>query len=95
MMKESGVIFDEEADEPSINDEDELVISRDNYNDLKWMNFAQMKAELARQVYGSEYFYPIINDALNESLNEAMTLWETAENIDLLVQTPTGSLMKH
>jgi carboxyl-terminal processing protease len=95
MMKESGVIFDEEADEPSINDEDELVISRNTYNDLKWMNFAQMKAELARQVYGSEYFYPIINDALNESLNEAMTLWETAENIDLLVQTPTGSLMKH
>ncbi|HMB97958.1 MAG TPA: hypothetical protein VKM36_05715, partial [Balneolaceae bacterium] len=94
-MKENGVIFDEEADEPSINDEDELVISRDTYNDLKWMNFVQMKAELARQVYGSEYFYPIINDSLNESVKEAMTLWETAENIDLLVQTPTGSLLKH
>ena len=94
-MKENGVIFDEEADEPSINDEDELVISRDTYNDLKWMNFVQMKAELARQVYGSEYFYPIINDSLNESVKEAMTLWETAENIDLLVQTPTGSLLEH
>jgi len=94
-MKENGVIFDEEADEPSINDEDELVISRDTYNDLKRMNFVQMKAELARQVYGSEYFYPIINDSLNESVKEAMTLWETAENIDLLVQTPTGSLLKH
>ena len=94
-MKENGVIFDEEADEPSINDEDELVISRDTYNDLKSMNFVQMKAELARQVYGSEYFYPIINDSLNESVKEAMTLWETAENIDLLVQTPTGSLLKH
>lgn len=95
MMKENGVIFDPEADEPTINEEDELVISRATYNELKWMNFAQMKAELARQVYGSEYFYPIINDAMNESLNEAMTLWETAENIDLLVQTPTGSLLKH
>ena len=95
MMKDNGVIFDDEAVEPSINDEDELIISRESYNDLKWMNFAQMKAELARQVYGTEYFYPIINDALNESLNEAMTLWETAENIDLLVQTPTGSLMEH
>lgn len=95
MMKENGVIFDEEGNEPTINDDDQLVISRETYSDLKWMNFAQMKAELARQVYGSEYFYPIINDALNESLNEAMTLWETAENIDLLVQTPTGSLMKN
>jgi len=94
-MKDNGVIFDDEADEPSINDEDELVISRDTYNDLKSMNFVQMKAELARQVYGSEYFYPIINDSLNESVKEAMTLWETAENIDLLVQTPTGSLLKH
>lgn len=95
MMKENGVIFDEEGNEPTINDDDQLVISRETYSDLKWMNFAQMKAELARQVYGSEYFYPIINDALNESLNEAMTLWETAENIDLLVQTPTGSLIKN
>ena len=95
MMKDNGVIFDDEADEPSINDEDELVISRDTYNDLISMNFVQMKAELARQVYGSEYFYPIINDSLNESVKEAMTLWETAENIDLLVQTPTGSLLKH
>ena len=95
MMKDNGVIFDDEADEPSINDEDQLVISRDTYNDLKSMNFVQMKAELARQVYGSEYAYPIINDSLNESVKEAMTLWETAENIDLLVQTPTGSLLKH
>ncbi len=95
MMKENGVIFDEESNEPSINDDDELVISRETYRDLKWMNFAQMKAELARQVYGSEYFYPIINDALNESLNEAMNLWETAENIDLLVQTQTGSLLEN
>ena len=94
-MKENGMTFDNEDDDPIINDEDELVLSRKTYSDLIWMNLSQMKAELARQVYGSEYFYPIINDSLNESVKEAMTLWETAENIDLLVQTPTGSLLEH
>jgi len=94
-MKENGMIFDDDDDNPTINDEDELVLSRETYNDLVWMNLSQMKAELARQVYGSEYFYPIINDSLNESVKEAMSLWETAENIDLLVQTPTGSLLEY
>jgi carboxyl-terminal processing protease len=50
-----------------------------------------MKAELARQVWGMEYYYPIINDYLNEPLREAMSMWEAAENLDILVQTTTGS----
>lgn len=94
MMVESGVIFDDEAEEPEITSDDKMKLSEADYQDLLWMNLGQMKAELARQVWGSEYYYPVINDVLNEPLKEAMTLWETAENIDLLVQTPTGSLLQ-
>src|SRR5690625_217633 len=94
MMLASGMVFDPEAEEPDITDDDKMVLNEADYQELLWMNLGQMKAELARQVWGSEYYYPVINDVLNEPLNEAMTLWETAENIDLLVQTQTGSLLQ-
>lgn len=92
MLEESGMVIKEGVDEPAINDEDKLEISMNSFDELKWMNLGQLKAELARQVWGTEYYFPVINDFLNEPLDEAMTLWETAENIELLVQTPTGSL---
>lgn len=94
LMLESGMIFDAEMEEPDITDDDKMKLKESDYNELLWMNLGQMKAELARQVWGSEYYYPVVNDVLNEPLKEAMTLWKTAENIDLLVQTQTGSLLQ-
>jgi carboxyl-terminal processing protease len=84
-MKEQGMILDEDIDEPTIEDNN-LRISREMFDELKWMNYGRMKAELARQVWGSEYFYPVINDHLNETLTEAMNLWDAAEELELLVQ---------
>ena len=91
MMKDVGLKITEGIDEPEIND-DNLLLTREMYDELKWMNYGFMKAELARQVWGSEFFYPVVNDYMNETLTEAMKLWETAENLDMLVQTPTGSI---
>ena len=91
MMKDVGLKITEGIDEPEIND-DNLLLTREIYDELKWMNYGFMKAELARQVWGSEFFYPVVNDYMNETLTEAMKLWETAENLDMLVQTPTGSI---
>lgn len=93
MMKDVGLKITEEIDEPTI-DDDNLLLTQEMYDELKWMNFGFMKAELARQVWGSEYFYPVVNDYMNETLTEAMKLWETAENLEMLVQTPTGSVIQ-
>ncbi len=34
-----------------------------------------MKADLARQVWGNEYFYPVINDEVDFMVDFALTLW--------------------
>ncbi|MEX0647156.1 MAG: S41 family peptidase [Balneolaceae bacterium] len=85
MMEEEGLVFSDEVSEPSI-EEDSLYISRDMYDELKWMNFGRMKAELARQVWGSEYFYPVNNDAFSETIKEAMGLWEDVSRLEAFAQ---------
>jgi len=79
-MKESGMEIDNTLDSPEITD-DKLRISREKYDELLWLNLGRMKAELARQVWGSEKFYPITNDLFNETLTEAMKLWDEVEKI--------------
>ena len=44
----------------------------------------RMKAELARQVWGLPYFYPIVNDVFDTTLKEAKTLWEAVDNLTKL-----------
>lgn len=90
MMKEAGMVLTAEDESTAIDDE-KLRISMQEYNELKPKAFARMKAELAHQVWGMEYFYPIVNDHFNTELKEAMSLWEAAENLDILVETQTGS----
>lgn len=90
MMKDEGMILTAEAEQIIVED-DSLKISIEEYNNLIPNVFARMKAELARQVWGMQYFYPVINDHFNAELKEAMTLWDAAENLETLVQITTGS----
>nr|AJD73973.1 serine protease [uncultured microorganism] len=82
LMKEHGMELTGDVDEPTIKN-DTLKLSREMYNELVWMNLGRMKADLARQVWGNEYFYPVINDYFNESLSEAMKLWDEVEQLKL------------
>lgn len=79
-MKENGMEIDNTLDTPGITDE-KLRISREKYDELLWLNLGRMKAELARQVWGSEKFYPITNDLFNETLTEAMKLWDEVDKV--------------
>ncbi len=81
MMKEKGMIFDNDLDEIVFED-DELKITRDKFDELSWMNFGRMKAELARQVWGTEKFYPIINDLFNTTMKEGMKLWDEVSQLE-------------
>lgn len=86
MMENEGMVISDEVDEPTV-ENNTLKLSRENFDELKWINFGRMKAEMARQVWGSEYFYPVINDYLNIELREAINLWEEAEKLALFVQS--------
>jgi len=85
LMKERGLAISDDVNEPEV-EENDLIISKEYYEENAWMNFARMKAELARQVWGSEYFYPIVNDEFNETLEEAMKLWDAVARLESLAQ---------
>ncbi|TVR29366.1 MAG: S41 family peptidase [Balneolaceae bacterium] len=78
MMMEEGLEFTDDVDEPTVED-NKLKLTREMYDEMVWMNLGRMKAEIARQVWSSEYFYPIVNDYFNETLTEAMKLWDSME----------------
>lgn len=50
------------------------------------MSEGRMKAELARQVWGMKSFYPIVNDVFDETLKEAMTLWDAVDRLSALAK---------
>lgn len=79
-MKENGLVFDNSVEEPVFK-EDTLRISEATYEENLWVNLGRMKAELARQIWGNEKFYPITNDLFNDTLNEAMKLWDEANKV--------------
>jgi len=85
MMQERGLVLDNELDE-IVTEDDELRMSREKYNELSWMNFGRMKAELARQVWGNEKFYPIINDLFNTTMKEGMKLWDEVSQLEAFAQ---------
>lgn len=89
LMQDEGLVLSDDVTEPQV-DDSTLTISPAMYDELKWMNFGRMKAELARQVWGLEYFYPVINDYFNDSLKEAMKLWDGMEEV-LVQQQPEQS----
>ncbi|MEX0944790.1 MAG: S41 family peptidase [Balneolaceae bacterium] len=91
LMADQGLVIDSEYEEITV-EENELFMSQETYNELVELNYGRMRAELARMVWGNEYFYPINNDYLNESLHAAMELWDIAEKLDLFVQGKASNL---
>jgi len=77
MLVDSGMTIDDETEDPRVED-DSLIVSNEHLYDVLWMAEGRMKAELARQIWGLEYFYPVINDYFNDILVEAVKLWDEA-----------------
>ncbi len=85
MMNAEGLVISDEISEPEV-ENDKLIIPEGYFEENVWLNYGRMKAELARQVWGSEYFYPVINDQFNDTLKEAMKLWDDVARLESLAQ---------
>lgn len=81
MLLENGLVLDDSLEEPVIED-DTLKISTEELNKSLWMAEGRVKAEIARQIWGMEYFYPVINDYFNDILTEAMGLWGEVSRLE-------------
>lgn len=91
LMKDRGLTIDNEYDEATVVD-DTLYMSQETYDKLVELNYGRLKAEVARMVWGNEYFYPINNDYFNEALQAAMNLWGSAEQLEMFVQGKVSNL---
>ncbi len=80
-MINEGLVIDNTITTPDYRN-DSLFVSLDYFKDVVWMAEARMKAEIARQVWGMKYFYPIVNDYFDTTLKEAMSLWDAVDKLD-------------
>ena len=78
-----GMVITDEVDSPEFKN-DSLFVPNGYFEEVAWMAEGRMKAELARQVYGMQYFYPIVNDYFDTTLKEAMGLWDAVGRLEAL-----------
>lgn len=84
-MLDEGLVISDEITTPDFRN-DSLFVSPNYFEDVVWMAEARMKAEIARQIWGMKYFYPIVNDYFDTTLKEAMTLWDAVDKLDKIAR---------
>ena len=89
LLEEKGMVEKKGLSAPEFKN-DSLFIYPGYFDDVAWMAEGRMKAELARQVWGLPYFYPIINDVFDSTLDEAKKLWGA---VDRLSELAAGTLL--
>ncbi|MBU94742.1 MAG: hypothetical protein CL669_04020 [Balneola sp.] len=83
LLEEKGMIEKKGLSAPEFKN-DSLFIYPGYFDDVAWMAEGRMKAELARQVWGLPYFYPIVNDVFDSTLDEAKKLWGAVDRLSEL-----------
>ncbi len=80
-LLDKGMVITNDVTEPEFKN-DSLFVPQGYFEEVAWMAEGRMKAELARQVWGLPYFYPVINDVFDTTLKEAMTLWDAYTRLE-------------
>jgi len=88
LIKE-GMVIDDAITTPDFRN-DSLFVPQGYFEEVAWMAEGRMKAEIARQVWGMQYFYPVVNDYFDTTLKEAMTLWDAVGRLEKLAKGETS-----
>ncbi|HBQ59878.1 MAG TPA: S41 family peptidase, partial [Balneolaceae bacterium] len=83
LMLKRGMVVTDTVDAPTFSN-DSLFVPVGHFAEVSWLLEGRMKAEVARQVWGMKYFYPIINDVFDTTLKEAVTLWDAVARLEAL-----------
>lgn len=79
LKKENMVVADTLSD-PTFKS-DTLFIPPGHFEEIEWMPRGLMKAELALQVWGLKKRYPIINDVFDNTIDQAMKMWDEVQKL--------------
>lgn len=82
---DKGLVITDTVSSPNFKS-DSLFVPVGHFEEVAWMSEGRMKAELARQVWGMKSFYPVVNDVFDETLREAMTLWDAVDRLNALAK---------
>lgn len=83
LLLERGMVISDTVETPNFR-QDSLFVPTGHFEDVSWLLEGRMKAELARQIWGMEYFYPIVNDIFDTTLDKAMTLWDAVARLEAI-----------
>jgi carboxyl-terminal processing protease len=83
LLLERGMVISDTVETPNFR-QDSLFVPTGHFEDVSWLLEGRMKAELARQIWGMQYFYPIVNDIFDTTLDKAMTLWDAVARLEAI-----------
>lgn len=73
---------------------DTLYVPKNHFEQIEWMVRGATKARLARQVWGLKKYYPVINDVFDNTLEQAMKMWDKVDQLRKYASTHSDSEMK-
>ena len=66
--------------------DNKLYMTREQLEEQLTSPLGFIKADLARQVWGNEYYYPVINDEVDPMVQIALTLWPEVKSLKAMRQ---------
>ncbi len=90
LLRKNGLVENDSVKVPAYR-RDTLYVKPGIFKKELWICKGFMKAEMARQVWGRSYYYPVYNDVFNVTLKKAMTLWPEVKHLEAYaaLHTPT------
>ena len=70
---------------------DTLYVPKNHFKEIEWMVRGATKARLARQVWGMKKYYPVINDVFDNTLEQAMNMWDEVAQLREYATNHTGT----
>lgn len=80
-LQEENMVVADTLNKPDFKDKT-LYIPEGHFEEIQWMPRGLMKAELAHQVWGLKKRYPIINDIFDNTIDQAMNMWDEVAKLE-------------
>lgn len=88
-MENAGMVYSDTTETATYED-DKLYINPELVERDREIPEGFTKAELARQIWGTEKYYPVYNDIFDDSLKEALRLWDEVRQLQAYAADHSG-----
>lgn len=93
-LKDSNMVVSDTLSKPDFKS-DTLFVPKGHFEEIEWMPRGLMKAELARQVWGLKNYYPVINDVFDNTIEQAMDMWDEVAKLREYAANHSGTNIRN